>query len=175
MAAALSAGDPGLAQATAGKLAFGSPDVPGSLMRPVNALAALAAYEHNPAATLDSAAAAFDATERGDPYRVLAATLLAEHAVAAGQAGIVRARAEVLNEIADEAAWDEAGRLADARLRACVADRAGPFGEGELSAPGRCAPAGTPRQAPGANPGPAGRDRPVQRRDREGNRGRRVR
>ncbi len=122
MAAALSAGDPGLAQATAGKLAFGSPDVPGSLMRPVNALAALAAYEHNPAATLDSAAAAFDATEPGDPYRVLAATLLAEHAVAAGQAGIVRARAEVLNGIADEAAWDEAGRLADARLRACVAD-----------------------------------------------------
>ena len=125
MAAALSAGDPGLATATASKLAFGSPDVPGSFVRPVNALAALAAlaaYEHNPAATLESAAVAFDATEPGDLYRVLAATLLAEHAVAAGQADIVRAREEVLDGIADEAAWDEAGRLTDARLRACVAD-----------------------------------------------------
>lgn len=122
MAAALSAGDPGLALATASKLAFRSPDVPGSLVRPVNALAALAAYEHNPAATLESAAAAFDATEQGDLYRVLVATLLAEHAVAAGQADIILARAEVLQSVADEEAWDEAGRLADARLRACVAD-----------------------------------------------------
>ena len=122
IAAAMSAGDPGLALATASKRGFGSPDVPGSLVRPVNALAALAAYEHNPAATLESAAAAFDATEPGDLYRVLAATLLAEHAVAAGQADIVRARAEVLNGLADEAPWDEAGRLTDARLRACIAD-----------------------------------------------------
>jgi hypothetical protein len=122
MAAALSASDPGLALATASKLASGRPDVPGSLVRPVNALAALAAYEHNPAATLEPAAAAFDATEPGDLYRVLAATLLAEHAVAAEQAAIVRARAEVLDSLAGEAPWDEAGRLADARLRACIAD-----------------------------------------------------
>jgi hypothetical protein len=122
IAAAMSAGDPGLALATASKGAFGRPDVPGSLMRPVNALTALAAYEHNPAATLESAAVAFDATEPGDLYRVLAATLLAEHAIAAGRAGIVRARAEVLNGLADEAPGDEAGRLADARLRACIAD-----------------------------------------------------
>ena len=122
MAAALSAGDPGLTQATASKLAFGRPDVPESLLHSVYALAALAAYEHNPAATLESAATAFDATRPGEPYRVLAATLLAEHAVAAGQADIVQARAEVLNGLADEALWDDAGRLTDARLRACVAD-----------------------------------------------------
>ncbi|HEY5989297.1 MAG TPA: hypothetical protein VIV12_23390 [Streptosporangiaceae bacterium] len=72
MAAALSAGDPGLTLITADKLARQRPDVPESLVRAVNMLAALGAYEHNPRATLESAAATFDATEPGDPYRILA-------------------------------------------------------------------------------------------------------
>jgi tetratricopeptide (TPR) repeat protein len=122
MAAALSAGDPGSALAIRTKLAFEQPDIPAPLMRPVNALAALAAYEHNPAATLESAAAAFDATEPDDPYRILAATFLAEHAIAAGHADLVRARAGVLSDIAGTTGRDDAGRLADARLRACIAD-----------------------------------------------------
>ena len=122
MAAALSSGDPGLTLTTADKLARQRPDVPEPLVRAVNALAALAAYEHNPKATLDSAAGAFDATEPGDPYRILAATLLAEHAIAARRPDIVQERADVLSGIADTAGRDEAGRLADARLRACIAD-----------------------------------------------------
>ena len=85
MAAALSSGDPGLALVTADKLRRQRPEVPGSLVRAVSTLAALAAYEHDPNADLDSAAGAFDSTEPGDPYRILAATLLAEHAVAAGR------------------------------------------------------------------------------------------
>jgi hypothetical protein len=122
MAAALSSGDPGLALITADKLGRQRPEVPGSLVRAVSTLAALAAYEHDPNATLDSAASAFDTTEPGDPYRILGATLLAEHAVAAGRPDIVRERADALDGIADTAGWDEAGRLADARLRACIAD-----------------------------------------------------
>jgi hypothetical protein len=122
MAAALSAGDPGLALITADKLARQRPDVPESLVRAVNTLTALASYEHNPKAALESAAANFDATEPGDPYRILAATLLAEHAIAARRPDIVRERADVLSSIADTAGRDEAGRLADARLRACIAD-----------------------------------------------------
>src|SRR6266700_5036494 len=59
---------------------------------------------------------------QSDPYRILTATLLAEHAIAAGLADIVRARAETLNGIADEAPPGDAGRLTDARLRACIAD-----------------------------------------------------
>ena len=122
MAAALSSGDPGLALITADKLARQQPDVPESLVRAVNALAAVAAYEHNPKATLDSAADDFDATEPGGPYRILAATLLAEHAIAARRADVVQKRADALRGVADTAGSDEAGRLADARLRACVAD-----------------------------------------------------
>ena len=122
MAAALSSGDPGLALVTADKLRRQRPEVPGSLVRAVSMLAALAAYEHDPNADLDSAAGAFDSTEPGDPYRILAATLLAEHAVAAGWPDIVRERADALGGIAGTAGWDEAGRLSDARLRACIAD-----------------------------------------------------
>ena len=124
MAAALSSGDPGLTLTTADKLARQRPDVPEPLVRAVNALAALAAYEHNPKATLDSAADNFDATEPEDPYRILMATLLAEHAIAARRPDIVQKRADVLSGIADTAGRDEAGRLADARLRACIADAA---------------------------------------------------
>ena len=122
MVAGLSSGDPGLALVTADKLSFQRPQVPGSLVRAVNALAAQAAYEHKPKATLDSAADVFDATESGDPHRLLAAILLAEHAVAARRPDIVQKRADVLSGIADTAGCDEAGRLADARLRACIAD-----------------------------------------------------
>jgi hypothetical protein len=50
MAAALSSGDPGLTLITADKLARQRPSVPAPLVRTVNALAALAAYEHNPRA-----------------------------------------------------------------------------------------------------------------------------
>lgn len=124
MAAALSSGDPGLTLTTADKLARQRPDVPDPLVRAVNALAALAAYEHNPKAALESAAGAFDATEPGDPYQMLAATLLAEHAIAARRPDIVQERADILSGIADTAGLDEAGRLADARLRACIADAA---------------------------------------------------
>ena len=122
MAAALSSGDPGLTLITADKLARQRPSVPDPLVRTVNALAALAAYEHNPRATLDSAAGSLDATQPGDPYRVLATTLLAEHAIAAGRPDIVQKRAAALSSIADTAGHDEPGRLADARLRACIAD-----------------------------------------------------
>jgi len=122
MATALSTGDPGLTLTTADKLARQQPDVPEPLVRAVNALTAIAAYEHNPKATLDSAADDFDATEPEDPYRMLTATLLAEHAIAARRHDIVQKRADVLNGIADSAGRDEVGRLADARLRACIAD-----------------------------------------------------
>ena len=122
MAEALSSGDPGRALITAQKLGLQRPEVPGPLGRGVSMLAALAAYEHDPNATLDSAASAFDAAEPGDPHRILAATLLAEHAVAAGRPDIVRERADALSGIADTLGWEEAGRLADARLRACIAD-----------------------------------------------------
>jgi hypothetical protein len=122
IAAALSSGDPGLALITADKLRRQQPEVPDSLVRTVNTLAALAAYEHDPKVTLDSAAIEFDTTEPGDPYRILVGTLLAEHAVAAGRPDIIRERADVLSGIVSTAGWDEAGRLADVRLRACIAD-----------------------------------------------------
>ncbi len=51
--------------------------------------------------------------------------LLAEHAIAARRPGIVQARAEVFAGIADATGHDDAGRLADARLHACIADAAG--------------------------------------------------
>jgi hypothetical protein len=122
MIEALSSGDPGRALATAHKHGLQQPGVPGPLARASSALAALAAYEHDPNATLDSVASAFDSTEPGDPYRILTAALLAEHAVAAGRADIVQQRAAALIDIAGTTGWDEAGRLADARLRACIAD-----------------------------------------------------
>jgi hypothetical protein len=122
MAEALSSGDPGSALVVAQKLAFQQYEVPGPLRRAVSMLAALAAYEHDPDATLDSAATAFDAAESGVPHRVLAATLLAEHSVAARRPDVVRERADALSGIADTLGWDEAARLMDARLRACIAD-----------------------------------------------------
>ena len=122
MAEALSSGDPGRALAVAQKLGFQRQEVPGPLGRAVSMLAALAAYEDDPNATLDSAASAFDAAEPGSPHKVLAAALLAEHSIAAGRPDIVRERADALTGIAGTLGWDEAARLADARLRACVAD-----------------------------------------------------
>ena len=125
MADALSSGDPGQAVSVAARLAHQQPEIPEPLVRAVNAPGALAAYEHDPQAALDSAADQFDATEPGDPHRMLAATLLAEHAIAARCPGIVKARADVLAGIADSTGHDDAGRLADARLRACIADATG--------------------------------------------------
>jgi hypothetical protein len=125
MADALASGDPGQAISVAARLSHQQPDVPESLIRAVNALASVAAYEHDPQATLDAAAAQFDATEPDDPHRPLAATLLAEHAIAARRPDIVRARAAVLAGIAEATGHDDAGRLSGARLRACIADATG--------------------------------------------------
>jgi hypothetical protein len=125
MADALASGDPGQAISVAARLSHQRPDVPESLIRAVNALASVAAYEHHPQATLDAAATEFDATEPDDPHRPLAATLLAEHAIAARCPDIVQARTAVLTSIADATGRDDVGWLTGARLRACIADATG--------------------------------------------------
>jgi len=125
MAAALASGDPWEALVVAHYLADEACDVPESAVRAVNALGSIASYEHDHAATLDGAAEAFDATKPGDPYRLEAAVLFGEHAIAGRRAELVSDRAEALASVADSAPADDAGRLLAARLRACLADASG--------------------------------------------------
>ena len=129
MAAALTSSDPSqvlvIADRIAGPMADRQQELPGHVGRASGALAALAAYEHYPQMPLDQVAAQFDATEPDDPYRLLTAMLLAEHAIAAGRPDIVRTRAATIAAIVDAAGPGHPDRLAAARLLACLADTDG--------------------------------------------------
>lgn len=129
MAAALSSGDPGQALIVAHRLGDRQAEVPEHLVRAVRAMSALAAYEHDPNATLDTAAEMFDATKPLDPYRLEASALFAEHATASRRHDLIAERIPLLADVADTAALDDAGRLANARLRACIADATGDWGD----------------------------------------------
>jgi hypothetical protein len=129
MAAALTSSDLSqvlvIADRIVGPMADQQQELPDRLVRAVGALAALAAYEHYPQMPLEQVAAQLDATEPGDPYRLLTAMLLAEHAIAAGRPDIVRTRTATIAAIVDTASPGDAGRLAAARLLACLADADG--------------------------------------------------
>jgi len=129
MAAGLSSGDPRQALSVANRLAAQRPDVPDHLVRAVNTLAALAAYEHDSDASLAAAAETLDATEPLDPFRLEAATLFAEHAIASRHPNLIRDRTRVLAAIADTANLDDPGKLTEARLRACIADATGDWAD----------------------------------------------
>jgi len=129
MAAALSAGDPWQVLIVAHQLDARQLEMPDHLTRAINCLANLAAYEHYREGSLDAAAEALDATESLDPYRLEAAVLFAEHAIASSRPALVRDRLPVMAAIANAADLDEPGRLAEARIRACIADATGEWGD----------------------------------------------
>ena len=119
MAEDLDTGDPGHAVMIIHRLGAEQPDAPDEVLRSVNALGMLAAFEFDHRVSLDEVAATFDNTQTGDPYRLQAATLFAEHAVASRAPELVRARATALQTIADDPSSDP---VRQARLRACLAD-----------------------------------------------------
>lgn len=94
-------------------------------LRAVVALGTVASYEHHHDTDLAEVAAAFDATTDATPYRLEAATLFAEHAVAARRTDLVRVRSPVLASVADRAPGTNEGLRLRARLRAGLADSTG--------------------------------------------------
>lgn len=119
---ALSAEDPGEANAVTHRLSQDKLEFPDAPVRSVNVFAAIAAFEHNRGVTLDEATKQFDETQDGDPYRLEAAVHLAEHAISNRSGEIVAARAAPFGTLVDSAGADDANRLLAARLAASVAD-----------------------------------------------------
>jgi tetratricopeptide (TPR) repeat protein len=124
----LDAGDPFAAQAQARELAKWT-DAPSELQRAVGMLAAVAGYRAHAQVPLDDVAAAFDALQIGDPFRVDGALALAEEAIADRRENRVSARADTLLQLAADLPQDADGLLDAARLRMCVADAAGGWEE----------------------------------------------
>ncbi|MCC3654061.1 restriction endonuclease [Streptomyces sp. S07_1.15] len=119
MAGELESGEPGLALSMAHRLEIEKTDAPETFVRGLQALGALAAYQHNHDVTLDDVADAVDALEDGDSGFASAFMMFAECAVAENRLELITHRADRF-----EAACRSAlpGSQEHARLRACLAD-----------------------------------------------------
>lgn len=119
MAWELETGEPGLALSAVRRLEAADVEAPEPLVRGMQALGALASYEHDHDISLDEVAHVVDALQEGDPGLVSAFVMFAEHAVAEGRLSFITDRAERFEVVARAA---RAGSQEHARLRACLAD-----------------------------------------------------
>ncbi|MGV9654158.1 hypothetical protein [Streptomyces sp. NPDC003554] len=119
MAGELESGEPGLALSVARRLETENTDAPETFVRGLQALGALAAYEHDHDVTLDDVADAVDALQDGDSEFASAFMMFAECAVAENRLELITHRAARF-----EAACRStpSGSQEHARLRACLAD-----------------------------------------------------
>ncbi|MFC9797220.1 hypothetical protein ACFVJI_31830 [Streptomyces sp. NPDC127584] len=120
MAAALEAGEPGLANSVIHRLSDEQTEAADHLIRSANALGDLAAFEHYHHVSLTSVTTSMDALHPQCPHAVLTAAWFAEHAVAQGRLDLIHDRKDVLRTLADSAAESES--LFQVRLYACLAD-----------------------------------------------------
>ncbi|MEU9189270.1 hypothetical protein AB0D14_32940 [Streptomyces sp. NPDC048484] len=125
MAGELETGEPGLALSVISRLEATGAEAPEPLVRAIQALGALASYEHDHDTSLDEVAHAVDALQEDDPSRASAFMMFAEYAVAEGRLDFITDRAERFEAVAQAA---RVGSQEHARLRACLADA----GVGEL-------------------------------------------
>jgi hypothetical protein len=125
MSSSISAGDPGQAISIAHRLDGREIDGAAGLIRSVNALAAIAIYEHSDQRGLDEIAEVIDDLRPNDPYLAEAAALFAEHAIAARRSVLVTDRLTFLSDAANRTTADLGGHLLAARIRACIADATG--------------------------------------------------
>ncbi|MFB8023873.1 restriction endonuclease [Streptomyces rubiginosohelvolus] len=125
MAGELETGEPGLALTVIRRLEATEAEAPDPLVRAIEALGALASYEHDHDISLDEVAHVVDALQEGDPSRASAFMMFAEYAVAEGRLDFITDRAEQFEAVAQTA---RPGSQEHARLRACLADA----GVGEL-------------------------------------------
>ncbi|MGW4775127.1 hypothetical protein ACWEPA_00525 [Streptomyces filamentosus] len=119
MAGELESGEPGLALSVAHRLEIENTNAPEPLVRGLQALGALASYEHDHDVTLDEVADAVDSLEDGDPGFASAFMMLAECAVAENRLELITHRADRF-EAACRATLS--GSQEHARLCACLAD-----------------------------------------------------
>jgi len=119
MAWELETGEPGLALSVIRRLEASEAEVPEPLIRAIEALGALASYEHDHDISLGEVANAVDALQDGDPGLASAFMMFAEYAVAEGRLSFITERAERFEAVAGAA---RAGSQEHARLRACLAD-----------------------------------------------------
>jgi hypothetical protein len=115
----LEAGEPGLALSVSRRLEQGQVEVPDEWGRQVDALGALAAYEHEHDLTTVDIAEHIDALQDGDAVMGFAVTRFAEHALAEHRPDLV---ADRMVRLTAAAAASEPGSLEQARLHACLAD-----------------------------------------------------
>jgi hypothetical protein len=125
----IDAGDPFAAQGQVREIAAAGAGVGDSIVRATNVLSAAAGFRHDHAVTLDDLASAFDKLTRDDPFRAEAALVFAEEAIAARCPDLVAARQASLRQLADEQPATDAGHRNAARLRMCLADAVGEWGE----------------------------------------------
>jgi hypothetical protein len=131
----LEAGDTFWAERQVREIAEWGDEASDDVVRSTNALSAAVGLRRDYAVTLDHLADALDALTDLDPHRVDAALVLAEEAVAARRPELVRARADLLRDLAGAMPQNDHGHLIAARLRMCVADSCG--GWDELAATAR--------------------------------------
>jgi hypothetical protein len=115
----LEAGEPGLAVSAASRLERNEVQLPGHLLRPIQAMGGLASHQQYYDTTLETIAPDIDTLEDDDAAFAFALTVFAEHALAGHRLDLITDRAERLARAADTA---EPASLLQARLRACLAD-----------------------------------------------------
>ena len=104
-------------------------ELPGELGRSVEMLSAVVGWRLNYDRVFEHLIEAFDELRGSDPHRDRAALVLAEEAIAYRRFEVVRYRASSFLNIASTQTQNRTGQLISARLRCCVADATGDWGE----------------------------------------------